>query len=164
MGRPSASDRAGDARAGAADAHPSDEALAALLDDGAADDSRSADERATRRHVAGCPTCTLRLAELRALRQVLHGAATRESALPRDLARGALERLRHRQGTVGRFNELVTLFVGFVRGLATLLADPAAGQGTSGPGRNGRTPTTVRPEPEATGATNTAGTAGGLRG
>ena len=160
MGRASVSNRA----ATTGGAHPSDEALAAALDDGTGDDSAKAGDAATLRHVAACPVCTRRLAELRALRRVLQGAAARESAPPRDLARGALERLRHRQGAVGRINELVTLFVGFVRGLATLLADPVAGASGPADGRSGRTPTTGQPGPEATGATNTGGTAGGLRG
>lgn len=104
--------------------HPDDEALLALLDQGAATASGPAASEATRRHVADCPVCTRRLEELRALRQVVQEVATHEVAPARDLVGGALERLRLRHASVSRLNELMDVLGGLVRGLVTLLVAP----------------------------------------
>jgi hypothetical protein len=116
----------GPARAGGR--HPADDALAALLeDDGGAGPAAAGRAAATRRHVAGCAVCTQRLGELRALRAALAAAAAEEAAPPHDLARGAIARLRLRQGAVDRLNELLTLLAGLARGLAGVLAPPSGG-------------------------------------
>ncbi len=111
------------------DEHPDDEALLALLDQGAATApgpaaTEATVTEATRRHVADCPACTRRLEELRALRQVVQEVATHEVAPARDLVGGALERLRLRHASVSRLNELMDVLGGLVRGLVTLLVAP----------------------------------------
>ena len=69
--------RTGPARA--AGPHPGDDALAALLDGAGEAGPRSTraerEGAATRRHVAGCAGCTIRLSELRAVRDALGEAA-----------------------------------------------------------------------------------------
>jgi hypothetical protein len=124
-----------------AEAHPADEALAALLDEedapagapGGRGRSPAADA-AARRHVAGCPLCARRLEELRALRRLLRAGASREAAPERDLARGALARLRQRQAAVGGVNELLATLATFLRWLVVLLSAPPPAPGPERPG------------------------------
>jgi hypothetical protein len=129
-----------------ADAHPADEVLAALLDEEDAPagtpGGQGAADAAARRHVVGCPRCARRLEELRALRRLLRAGSAREAAPGRDLARGALTRLRQRQAAVGGVNELLATLATFLRWLVVLLSAPpsrgperpggAAGAGGSG--------------------------------
>jgi hypothetical protein len=112
-----------------ADVHPADEALAALLDEDAAPAAAPggrgpapAAGAAVRRHVAGCPVCAGRLEELRALRRLLRAGARREAAPGRDLARGALARLRLRRTALGGVNELLATLAAFLRWVALLLS------------------------------------------
>lgn len=139
------------ARARAPGKHPPDEALAALLEDGAgAGAGAGADDRAvaaTRRHVAGCPVCTSRLGELRALRLALRDAAVREAAPPRDLAPAALARLHLQRTTVSRLNELLGMLVGIARGLVAVLT----GSGLERPGGPGTPPVSAPPRPSGAG-------------
>jgi hypothetical protein len=105
-----------------ADVHPADEALAALLEEEDAPAAAPAAGAAVRRHAAGCPVCARRLEELRALRRLLRGGAAREAAPGRDLARGALARLRLRRAAVGGVNELLATLAAFLRWAALLLS------------------------------------------
>ena len=98
--------------------HPEDEALLALLED----HEDGAPAEVARRHVARCPVCTRRIAELRTLRRVLQAAAAREAVPSRDLAREALARVRRHQAAIGGINELLAVLGTLLRGFAMLLA------------------------------------------
>jgi hypothetical protein len=107
-----------------AGAHPTDEALASLLDDEEAAATTAA-AAALRAHVAGCLVCTRRLAALRAVRRWLREGAETEAEPSRDLARLALVRLRQRQVAVGSANEVLATLATFLRWLAVLFSAPS---------------------------------------
>src|SRR5215218_3325666 len=128
-----------------AEVHPADEALAALLDEedapAGAPGGRGrspAAAAAVRRHVAGCPRCARRLGELRALRRLPRAGAAHEAAPARDLARGAVARLRQRRAAVGGVNEVLATLATFVRwGAVLLAAPPPPGAGRPGDAAGG---------------------------
>ena len=66
--------------------------------------------------------CARRLEELRALRRLLRAGALRQVAPGRDLARGALARLRARRAAVGGANELLATLAVFLRWVGLLLS------------------------------------------
>jgi hypothetical protein len=97
------------------DLHPDEEALLALVEG-------RAPAEATREHVAHCPLCSGRLAELQAIRQVLRATAAREAAPSRDLARDAIARVQVHRATVGGLNEVLAILSVVLRGFALLFA------------------------------------------
>jgi hypothetical protein len=98
--------------------HPDDEALRALLDNQDADP-----ETAT--HVADCAVCARRVMELRRGRRLLREAALREEPPRRDLAAGAMARLRVRHGMNTQLGEIVAELAAFLHNLLALFARPA---------------------------------------
>ncbi len=99
------------------DLHPDEEALLALVEG-------RAPAEVIREHVAQCPLCTRRQAELRAMRQVLRAAAAREAAPSRDLARDAVARAQIHRATIGGLNEVLAILTVVLRGFALLFAPP----------------------------------------
>lgn len=97
-------------------AHASDEALLALLEPESASLARK-----TREHVAHCAACTERLAQLERVQTLLRVSAGREYRPARDLAFGALRRLRRRGTAIANVNEFFGVLFAIVRGLGTLL-------------------------------------------
>ena len=101
----------------AAPAHPDDDALQAATDSGSADP-------ATQAHLASCADCARRVAALRQLRHLVQGAALHEEMPRRDLAGGALARLRARHRTGSQLNEVLAGLAAFLSGLAALFSAP----------------------------------------
>ena len=99
--------------------HPDDAALG-LLAEGDSEDA------ATRAHTAGCPRCSARVAELRRIRTLVQESALREETPRRDLAGGALARLRTRHRMGSQVNEVFAGLGAFLRGLVALFAHPEA--------------------------------------
>jgi hypothetical protein len=129
------------------DTHPDEEALLALVEG-------RAPAEATREHVAHCPLCSGRLAELQAIRQVLRATAAREAAPSRDLARDAVARARAHRATIGGLNEVLAILNTVVRGLALMFSPPPP----HAPGRAaGVTPQLALRSANATGGTGAAG-------
>lgn len=98
-------------------AHPDDQALQAVAEGGPA-------EPALQAHLASCADCARRVAALRQLRQLVQGAALHEEMPRRDLAGGALARLRVRQRAGSQLNEVLAGLAAFLAGLAALFAPP----------------------------------------
>ncbi len=97
--------------------HASDEALLALLEPGPPGPLVR-----TRAHLDRCGECGERLKELRRVKLLLNETATRERMPERDLAFGALRRLRRRQTAISNVNEFFGVLFAIMRGLGTLLA------------------------------------------
>ncbi len=106
-------------RAQAIPPHPDEAALGRLAEDGGED-------AAVQAHVADCPRCTARVAELRRIRTLVREAALREEMPERDLAGGALARLWARRRIGTPLNEALEGFSAFLRNLATLFSHPDA--------------------------------------
>ena len=103
--------------ASAAGPHASDEALVALLEPGP-----PGPVLRTRAHLEGCAECGERLRELRRVKLLLNQTAGRERMPERDLAFGALRRLRRRQTAISNVNEFFGVIFAIMRGLGSLLA------------------------------------------
>ena len=97
--------------------HVSDEALIAMLEG-----APEGHVRRSRRHAERCATCTERLSELRRVELLLRDVAATEPMPERDLAFGALRRLRRRQTAITNVNEFLGALFAIVRGLGSLLA------------------------------------------
>ncbi len=97
--------------------HASDEALLALMEPGP-----TGPLLRTRAHLEGCGECGERLAELRRVKRLLNETAARERMPERDLAFGALRRLRRRQTAISNVNEFFGVIFAIMRGLGSLLA------------------------------------------
>lgn len=97
--------------------HAADEALLALLEPGPPGPLLR-----TRAHLENCADCRERLAELRRVKLLLNRTAAREGMPERDLAFGALRRLRRRQTAISNVNEFFGVIFAIMRGLGSLLA------------------------------------------
>jgi hypothetical protein len=104
--------------------HPPDEALLAL-----SDGDISVEHSGLRHHVAGCPLCGERLAQLRTVRQLLQAVALHEIAPQHNVAQAALTRLHLRRAAIGNLNELLAALRTLLQGLSVLLGGPAPRHG-----------------------------------
>ncbi len=70
--------------------------------------------------------------ELQETRRLLNEAARDEVAPPRDLAGGAMRRLRSRSGAISNVNELLLAVRTLIRGIGTLFSDSSDERTTRG--------------------------------
>ncbi len=78
--------------------------------------------RADRAHLETCETCRARVGRIEAMHRVLEEQSRVAYRPGRDLVPGAVKRLRVRNHAIVNTNELLNLFVAFVRGFGSLFA------------------------------------------